>query len=443
MIDAKQASQLLKSNWRNVAELAQQIVSLARSRAPRTIEAPVTIRVPAGQTALRVVPLEESPATYRAAPEGPAPRPRQQQPEQRAESAVRSPEIEASRLPSPQPNDFVRTAPAASFFVSPSTSSEPPPLGLTADLGTASLSPRTSEFIDRTVVSARPPAPREIRSAAIATQSSFAPTARPFSTKPTLDKISQSPRSRPRPPDLAPVPSLKPSASGLLLPPETPIFAKKYEAPIVEVVGPAFFGGELPVQFTRPPVVYNPKTKNYEPILDRDDTESLTAIPRGAHLTWGTLGKVVSGTGETWRVTIYPDGPPATGTGASSPATEDVDVICLGAGPNFTAPVGKWIGPIGAFPNPGDGDDIYVYQPSWWAMGRIMKTGAGGIPAMAANIPGKSTTCTLYTFNGASALAIDVTGVTCYHLGSLPVGGNKFIQSKTIEGKYFADFEDC
>lgn len=76
-------------------------------------------------------------------------------------------------------------------------------------------------------------------------------------------------------------------------------------------------------------------------------------------------------------------------------------------------------------------------------LGRIGKTGAGGVPALAGSTPGTISTVTLYDFDG-STLTANETGVTVFNISSTAVGANKWIMVKVIfGGYYFVDVESC
>jgi hypothetical protein len=102
-----------------------------------------------------------------------------------------------------------------------------------------------------------------------------------------------------------------------------------------------------------------------KPVLDIGDF----ATPPSGGGTSGTtvfIGKVDSGTGDTYQVFLYQAGP--TGQPDSSPVTVTIPMI----DPTDTIPSGTWLNPIFQFPAPSDqfGDAgtgfIYSCQPPVW-----------------------------------------------------------------------------
>ena len=96
-------------------------------------------------------------------------------------------------------------------------------------------------------------------------------------------------------------------------------------------------------------------------------------------------------------------------------------------------------------------DDVFI---SWMlagtdmAMAHIAKAPAGGIPEIAAGVPGTAD-CDVYQINSDGELeavldsAEETIVITVYNLSSSAVGADKYIQCKRCKGKWICDFEDC
>jgi hypothetical protein len=93
-------------------------------------------------------------------------------------------------------------------------------------------------------------------------------------------------------------------------PSSAPGFARRHRDPLVEIDGPVVFSGQEPIQLSRAPFVWNPETASYQEMPWKFPEMPDSIKPLGA-ATAGTtvfIGKVVSGSGDTYQVTLYPDG---------------------------------------------------------------------------------------------------------------------------------------
>jgi hypothetical protein len=146
----------------------------------------------------------------------------------------------------------------------------------------------------------------------------------------------------------------------------SPIVPPKKYRPLLSVEGGIDFRGSEPVRFDTPPQTYNPKTKQYEPPppwpdhIDHDTPLDLRSslVPLGGTL----VGRVLSGTGKSYQVALYPKGP------TGSPG-DTVEVVIPQIDPKETIPRSTWMFGIAKFsvPQPaGPPVTTYFYQPAVW-----------------------------------------------------------------------------
>ena len=138
------------------------------------------------------------------------------------------------------------------------------------------------------------------------------------------------------------------------------------EAPLVEIDGPVKFSGPAPVQFATPPVFVN----------DRGfvtDLATVVAMKLGLTPEFGVgnsggggglMGVVQSGTGNTYVVTLYPNGP-------GFPPGGDVTVKVPQIAESEQIPQGTWLDSIGKY------KDGYWCQPSVWLDSSPTASGGG------------------------------------------------------------------
>lgn len=88
------------------------------------------------------------------------------------------------------------------------------------------------------------------------------------------------------------------------------------------------------------------------------DLPALVSMPGGGGTT-SFIGRVVSGSGANYRVTIYDQGPQFDST------IGDVNVTILMIDSREQIPAGTWISPIMQFTD-GDGNDSYFAQVPVW-----------------------------------------------------------------------------
>jgi hypothetical protein len=85
-------------------------------------------------------------------------------------------------------------------------------------------------------------------------------------------------------------------------------------APLIEAVGtPITFGGDGPVEFTRPPVIVSPQTGRREEVVSAAKAYQATAPNE---LIPPPTGVIVSGEGNQYLVALYPGGPNAPTSGS-------------------------------------------------------------------------------------------------------------------------------
>jgi len=136
----------------------------------------------------------------------------------------------------------------------------------------------------------------------------------------------------------------------------------KYE-PLISIHGGTDFKGHEPVRFDTPPQIYNPKNRKYEVVAPFDysgpNPKKNTRIYTEDAATSVYVGKVSSGTGNSYQVAIYPLGP----NDITSAFTVTVTVPMID--PDETIDAGTWIFGIHVFTD-SEGVDSYFYQPAVW-----------------------------------------------------------------------------
>ncbi|MBX6314763.1 MAG: hypothetical protein IRY99_17880, partial [Isosphaeraceae bacterium] len=134
-----------------------------------------------------------------------------------------------------------------------------------------------------------------------------------------------------------------------IAPEPAPAF-QPYKAPAFEVSGQTAFKGP-PVQFERAPVVFDPIKNEYRPF---EFTPDFVNIPRETERKGPFMGKVVSGSGDTYEVKLYPDGP----DGAPDQETVTVTIPMIADDEKIEADT--WINPVFKF-----GDTYFCQVPVW------------------------------------------------------------------------------
>ncbi|SIO38074.1 hypothetical protein SAMN05444166_4239 [Singulisphaera sp. GP187] len=163
------------------------------------------------------------------------------------------------------------------------------------------------------------------------------PVQAPLPPQPPLPKMTDV--AQPLPPQVIPAPYQ------FLSPVQFPSLA--------EITGPE------PPKFQQPPQTYDPiKQEIYKPpgfeIPDAPD-----ARPIGGGGTTVFIGKVKSGTGKTYQVNLYPNGP------NGDPQSPSVSVEIPTIDPDEQIDPNTWLFGIFQFSD-SDGNDIYFAQPTVW-----------------------------------------------------------------------------
>jgi len=198
------------------------------------------------------------------------------------------------------------------------------------------------------------------------------------------------------------------------------------------VSGKVSFQGHEPVQFDRLPLVRNDDSGQFEPFVFHPE---FARIPREARAnTQAWPGKVVSGSGNSWKVKLYPDGP----KDASTAFTVGVSILGIPDSSTDLCPAGLWLDRVQSFPDPNGGDAQY-----FWILplgSKVAQTPAGGIPAMSGATPG-SATCTIFDFNGTTIAS--GRSVKVFNMASGAIGASKYIVITLIDGCWFIIVEAC
>jgi hypothetical protein len=305
MFNVKDAGRLFQEDWKSPGELARQLYQMVTSKETKTVNAPVEISVPKGQTALRISQAKAEPSPSSSSP------------------SIR--------------NARITQAVAAQAKFKPVLQAADGP-GQSRNPG--SLTP--DEI--------RPQASGIDHASSVRT-SDHAGDFRPQSTS-TADRQQ---RSFQQPAAIKSGSQVQTGPKGLSSRADQPAqqsrFAKSYQNPVFEVAeGEVKFSGNSPVQFDRQPYVFNTNTDSYEPMGKVDGSTAQPAFAEGAQV-WG---KVTGGTGPTQMVTLYDDP-------AGSPAGETISCTFPGLDPTEQIPPGTWVYPI--FVN-GDGAYFCVI-PVW------------------------------------------------------------------------------
>jgi hypothetical protein len=169
--------------------------------------------------------------------------------------------------------------------------------------------------------------------------------------------------------------------------------------------------------------------------------EASLQLPRGG----GLVGQVISGSGNSWQVQVYPSGrPPLSGPG-STPTDDFTATVQIPGVTDWVAPVGAWIGPILEFSDPATPSaSIYQYLFPYW-LGKRLAFLASSVTLAGRNtltlMPG-SAVCLLYNFDGSSPPSPDES-VTVWNWQRTAVVGPAFMQVGVVQGNYFVDVVDC
>lgn len=134
-------------------------------------------------------------------------------------------------------------------------------------------------------------------------------------------------------------------------PPSLPT-ADRERRPILDVQGAVDFGGPSPVRFERPPQVLNPATGNYDDLRNR-----VLDYPVDPYRVV-FMGKVSSGTGNTYQVVLYPDGP-------DGDPGDTVTVKIQNIAADETLDPATWLVPV--FRLSAGTADTYYAQPAVWS----------------------------------------------------------------------------
>ena len=147
----------------------------------------------------------------------------------------------------------------------------------------------------------------------------------------------------------------------------------------------------------------------------------------------GMLGKVLSGTGTSWSVRLYPNGP------TDEAAAFDQAITVQGAPSTYVAPVDAWIAPVQPFAPWGRVPDAsqWMYALASFLGLEIVVTPVGGITA------GGTASCALQRLSGGSVVSAG-TNVTVRNVFSSTVGsGARRVIVGRIDGQRVAIAEDC
>lgn len=442
MLDASRAADLLKSNWRTPSALAQQLYSLVTSKQPRVLEAPLTIKVEPGQTALRIVQGQTSATQKNPSPAA----------QQRAVASSRGPSVEPPRALADFTHEPSRPATPDNTTSALATSRQDDGFTSVSPLSVLDISRRPAQpsqvFHERPPTSDHgfgpsPAPPRNPTPGLVPIAKAFLP-ATPPGPKPA--KVRGPEASGPSSRAAAAIDQTPQVNKSRFLNPVTasrgPSFTEAYKAPVVSIEGPVSFSGKEPVQFDLPPLVLNTRTQQYDPITDYDLEEG-THIPRGRTVFDPLIGKIKSATvtNGKWKVTIYPAGkPPNSGDGSNPQDTYDVDVIVPNAPTAYKPKVGDWIGPILEKPSQVGADlNDYYYFPAG-PQGQYAYVNAPGISAAAGAVLG-SGSITICSRTNAT-LNPDGGTATCYNAGgSVPSG--KYIAVAVYDGDWSTSVSPC
>lgn len=442
MIGKKQAAELLKREWREINSFAADLYAIVSSPHKKEIESPVEIRVQKGVTALRIVATDIATTVVKAAKQAQAQTPAQRVADLVAEVArrdstdVSSPKAQATQEKPKAPEAREPDLPRVTQPARPVTSSDIRTVLLAPAIKSAKLAP-FNPFDPPP-----PPLPTpsdedvrlSIRSGLEARQSS--------GTVPHFTSAPQGafPVKGPGPDDSGVVPDVRqPQAI-------QPFKGQQPRAnSTVEIVGSVTFSGRDPVEFEVEPSVWSKRYQSYRPMTEWA-AEELTHIKRARQNYDPMVGKVVSGTGNIWRVRIYNEGP--NDQSAETQDTEVVEVTVLNMPPDYKIPeAGTWIGPLLQFPSRVGADEndwFFAPSPGWFG-GKIAKTKVGGISAQnpATGEPG-SGQCDLYTWDRVPGHAPTLwkSDVTVYNgIGS--ISSDKWVLLNIIDGSYFVDVARC
>ncbi len=119
----------------------------------------------------------------------------------------------------------------------------------------------------------------------------------------------------------------------------------------MEIDGGVSFTGHTPVQFSTPPILVNAQTGRRE---DLADAVARKVQPRADDSAAPLFGKVSSGTGDTYLVDLYGQGP---GGGVT---LRDATVKIPQIDPSEQIDEGTWLSGIQKF-----GDGYWVQPPVW------------------------------------------------------------------------------
>lgn len=192
----------------------------------------------------------------------------------------------------------------------------------------------------------------------------FADTYKPPSFLPITAPAIAFPNA-PSPPPVTPFPSYAPPAAVPSPPiPVAPFSIPSFaipapippSTPVLFVQGPARFAGPDPVQFDRVPQFLDPGTHKYfDAPWFKPKMANLAADAGSITL----MGKVVSGSGDTYTVQLYSSGP-------GNPKDDGLVTVTIPtADPDDSLPGGTWLSPVCKFQND-KGADVYYCQPPVW-----------------------------------------------------------------------------
>lgn len=325
------ALRLLREDWSDPQSLAEELYSMFTSGEPAEVRSPVTIAAEPGRTALRIAPLPRDGRDGAAGRQGPSARARPRSAADATGSVAdpgRPPDAEARRaveLPGP-------TSP----FRLPGDDGPPDrPRDIAREA--VQLAVRRGDAIE----SAGLPRPShaELYRVVLGELSRAERAEVQF-----RQRMPEPPSSRPGP--AKPIVGLAGWGHADDIDPRRP-----YDSPAVDVESTVAFRGPRPVQFDTPPMVWSEDFKEFRPIVPPRDLQHIPReIPRATAVL---MGKVTGGSGETWGVTLYPDGP-------DGDPGDDVEVTCKGVHADEEAPADAWIAGIARF------GDTYFYQPTVW-----------------------------------------------------------------------------
>lgn len=444
MLGLKQAAQLLRREWPDVNTFALELYAAVTSKTKKTIDGPVEIVVPKGKTALRIVASSEADSRKAAGPAAKRSEPAARQPLRDntrpagAQVAAGRPSAQQQDQRKPRPEIVGPELPLARQPSQPVLSGQAPARVSPEEIKGATVAPfmdDTPSVVDR---GQRKPSDESAR----LSQRSSLESRQPSGVSPHFTSIQSAGNfpSKGAGDDGPPEFSKTPDSGVLLYKGQSP-----RNQPAVEVVGSVLFAGSEPVSFDVAPTIWSPRNQSYRPIHEWA-SEELTHIKRARQNYDPMIGKVVSGTGNVWRVRIYWEGP--NEQSYQTQETEVVEVVVLNMPPNYKVPeAGTWIGPLVRFPSrDGVDEDDWFFCPSPdWFGGLQGKTKVGGIGAIndATGEPG-SGTCDIYTWDRVPGHAPTVwkTNQTVYNtIGS--VSSDKWIQVKMIGGAFYVDVARC